>query len=75
MGTLSHKGYEGSAEVSVEDRCLFGQVLGVRSLISYGGDTFDELERCFREAVDEYLADCAERGVVPELPIATEADC
>lgn len=65
---LSHKGYSGTCEVSVEDRCLHGRVLHIRDVISYGGDTFDELEKCFIEAVDCYLDHCKEVGKSPDKP-------
>ena len=45
---------------------MFGKVLGLRSLISYEGDTIDELLENFREAVDNYLAVCEEVGINPE---------
>lgn len=65
---LSYKNYNGSVEYSEEDECLFGKVVGLKSLISYEGSSVQELKRSFEEAVDEYLADCQERGVEPEQP-------
>lgn len=55
---LSYKNYNGSVEYSKEDECLFGKVVGLKSLISYEGSSVQELKRSFEEAVDEYLADC-----------------
>lgn len=46
--------------------CFSGKVIGIRSLISYEGDTVENLRKDFEEAVDPYLADCAERGIEPE---------
>ena len=37
--TLEYKGYVGSLEFSEEDSLLFGKVLGIRSLISYEGES------------------------------------
>lgn len=65
---LSYKNYNGSVEYSEEDECLFGKVLGIRSLISYEGKSVEELKRDFEKMIDEYLADCGERNVEPELP-------
>ena len=45
---------------------LCGAALGLRSLISYEGDTIDELLENFREAVDNYLAVCEEVCINPE---------
>lgn len=65
---LSYKNYNGTVEYSKEDRCLFGKVIGIKSLLSYEGDSVRELEQDFQNVVDEYLADCKEQNVEPEQP-------
>ncbi len=65
---LNYKGYTGSVEFSEEDDCLFGKVLGIRSLISYEGESVAELREDFQDAVDDYLDLCAENGTEPEKP-------
>eukprot|EP01030_Chromulinospumella_sphaerica_P010757 gene10757-10564_t len=65
---LKHKGYIGSIEASVEDNCLFGKLLFIRSLVSYEGQTVAQLEAAFREAVEDYLATCQTLGQAPEKP-------
>ena len=45
-----------------------GQVLFIRGLIVYEADTFPELRRNFKAAVDKYLASCAAAGTSPEKP-------
>jgi predicted HicB family RNase H-like nuclease len=62
---MEYKGYCGSAEVSVEDGCLSGRVQFIADLVAYAGETFAELERNFRDAVDGYLAFCEEKGREP----------
>jgi len=64
--TFSHRGYTGSIEVSLEDKCLFGKVLHVDGLLSYSGETIEELLTTFVAVVDEYLADCERTGVDPQ---------
>lgn len=56
--TLHYKGYDGSAEVSVEDGVLHGKLLNIRDLITYQADGISRLEAEFRGAVDAYLEDC-----------------
>ena len=63
---LSYKNYNGTVEYSKEDSCLFGKVVGIKSLLSYEGDSIRELEQGFQNVIDEYLADCKERNVEPE---------
>ena len=65
---LSYKNYNGTVEYSKEDDCLFGKVVGVRSLLSYEGESIKELKADFQRVIDEYLADCGERNVEPEQP-------
>ena len=48
MKYLEYKGYSGSIEYSEEDGLLYGQVLGIRGLISYEGETGKELEKDVR---------------------------
>ena len=68
MKQLRYKGYTGSIEYSNEDELLFGNVLGITSLILYEGKTGKELEKDFREAVDDYLLMCKEEGIKVEKP-------
>ncbi len=66
--TMKYKGYTGSVEISEEDNCLFGRVLFIRSLLSYEGQTLEEIKKDFKDAVDDYLQLCQERGIEPEKP-------
>ncbi|MDD2951774.1 MAG: type II toxin-antitoxin system HicB family antitoxin [Parabacteroides sp.] len=71
MGQLKYKGYIGSVEYSEEDNCLYGKVLGMnKDLISYEGDTVDDLKKDFEGAIDDYLASCKDRGVEPRKPFS-----
>ena len=49
--TMEYKGYVGSVEFSEADGVFFGKVQGIRSLISYEGQTAQELVSAFHEAV------------------------
>lgn len=64
--TMEYKGYVGSVEFSQEDSVLFGKVMSIRALISYEGQTVQELVNDFHDAVDAYLNLCAEEGAPPE---------
>jgi len=65
---LSYKNYNGTVEYSDEDDCLFGKVVGLKSLISYEGSSIQELKKEFQNAIDEYLDDCKEKNIEPEQP-------
>lgn len=63
---MEYKGYYGSIEYSNEDRCFYGKVLGIRSLILFEGTNVQELEDSFHQMLDEYLEDCREAKTEPE---------
>lgn len=65
--TIEYKGYLGSVEFSEEDGLFYGKVMGIRSLISYEGETAKELLDDFHSAVDDYLDACAAEGKQPEV--------
>lgn len=64
--TLKYKDYIGSVEFSEEDNIFYGKVLGIKPLISYEGTTAQELKDDFQNAVNDYLALCAQQHIEPE---------
>ncbi len=65
-GYLKYKDYLGSVEYSEKDDCLYGRVMGIRGLISYEGNSLEELKRDFYQAVDDYLKLCEQQKKMPE---------
>jgi predicted HicB family RNase H-like nuclease len=65
---LRYKGYAGSIEFSEEDAVFHGKVIGIKSLISFEGDSVKTITDDFHNAVDEYLAYCEDNGRQPEKP-------
>lgn len=66
MKLLQYNGYLGSVDCSFESGCLHGKILHINDLITYEAKTVPELEVAFREAIDDYLATCAEVGKEPD---------
>lgn len=66
--TFKYRGFEGSMDFSLEDECLVGEVLFVRSKIIYIGETYSELKQSFEEAVDAYILHCEANNIKPEKP-------
>ena len=60
---LDYKGYLGSIEVSIEDNCLHGKLLGISDVIGYEGQTIKELTKAFMEAVEDYIEVCVKNAV------------
>lgn len=51
---LQYKGYFGSVEFDYEDHCFYGDVINIRDVIAFEGNSVDEIEDSFRQAVDAY---------------------
>ena len=65
---LHYKDYIGSVEFSAEDAVFHGKVVGIKSLISFEGDSVSTIVEDFHNAVDEYLEFCDNTGKQPEKP-------
>jgi predicted HicB family RNase H-like nuclease len=65
---LHYKGYIGNVDFSEEEAVFHGKVTGIKSLISFEGDSVETITYDFHNAVDEYLAYCSQAGVKPEEP-------
>ncbi|HSI24781.1 MAG TPA: type II toxin-antitoxin system HicB family antitoxin [Methylotenera sp.] len=68
MAELNHKGYTGSAEVSFQDNCLHGRILFIDDVITFEGNTTEELLAAFKDAVDDYISYCEKTGKAPNRP-------
>ena len=66
MFDLTHKGYRGDCDYSFCDNVFHGRVQGIRALVSYEGDSVEELQTAFTEAVDDYLELCETIGETAE---------
>jgi len=65
---MRYKGYYGSIEFDADDLLFYGKLEFINSLVSYEGETAKQIDGAFKEAVDDYLLTCKERGVEPEKP-------
>jgi len=65
---MQYKGYIGRVEYDAEAKLLHGEVAGLRDVITFQADSAADIEKAFRESVDDYLAFCRERGEKPEKP-------
>ena len=65
---MKYKGYIGKVEYDDENRVFTGNVINVKTVITFHGETVDELESEFKASVDDYLEWCKEDGVEPEKP-------
>jgi len=59
---MSHKGYTARVEYDERDNFFVGRILGVRTIISFHGETVKELRAEFELAVKDYLAEYRHEG-------------
>ena len=65
---MTHRGYTARIGFDAQDRIFFGRLAGINDVVTFHGETVDELEAAFKEAVDDYLATCAKLGDKPDRP-------
>jgi len=58
MDILKYKNFIGSAEYSSDDDIFYGKIEGIDGLVNYEGSNVEELQRSFRQAVDDYIIYC-----------------
>ncbi len=68
MNTMSYKGYTARVEFDDRDNLFVGRILGIRSIISFHGESVNELRTEFERAVDDYIEECNSLGLTPERP-------
>ena len=65
---MEYKGYFAKVEFDDEADVFHGEVINLRDVITFEGETFAELRAAFDESVEDYLEFCAERNEEPEKP-------
>lgn len=63
---LKFKDFIGSVSFSSVDEVFHGKIEGIEDLVTFEGNSVQELKKAFQEAVDDYLELCAEVGKDPE---------
>ena len=63
---ITYKGFIGSVHFSSGDRVFYGKIEGVNDLVTFEGETVDELEEGFKYMVDEHIKDCKNNDVPVE---------
>ena len=65
---MKYKGYAGKAEYDDEAEIFYGEVIGLRDVVTFRGSSVKELQKSFRESIDDYLAFCKNLGKAPDIP-------
>ena len=65
---MEYKGFLGTVEYDAEAKIFHGDIINTRDVITFQGTTVKEIEKAFRDSINDYLAWCKEEGVEPEKP-------
>ena len=65
---MEYKGYFAKVEFDDEANIFHGEVINLRDVITFEGETVEELRKTFHDSVEDYLEFCATRGEDPEKP-------
>ena len=60
---LTYKSFIGSVYFSTEDSVFFGKLEGINDLITFEGETVQELKDAFHYVVDEHIKDCEAENI------------
>lgn len=58
----------GEFSLDENDDIFYGKLIGINQLVTFEADNAHDLRHAFYEAVDDYLAFCAEQNIVPDKP-------
>jgi predicted HicB family RNase H-like nuclease len=67
---MHYKGYAGVLEIDEESGMLYGNVVGLRDMITFQGETVAGATKAFHDSVECYLELCASRNEPPEKPFS-----
>ncbi|MGB5597010.1 MAG: type II toxin-antitoxin system HicB family antitoxin [Crocosphaera sp.] len=67
---MKYKGYEAVVSLDDELGIFHGEVINIRDVITFQGQSVEELRKAFIESVEDYLEFCSERGEEPDKPFS-----
>ena len=65
---MEYKGYLGTVEYDAQAKIFHGDIINTRDVITFQGTTVKEIERAFKDSIDDYISWCEEEGEEPEKP-------
>ena len=63
---MKYKGFVGFVEYDANAKIFHGKIIGLKDPITFQGNSVKELEKAFRDSVEDYLTSCQKRGEKPE---------
>lgn len=63
---IKYKGYIGKVTYDSTLKIFHGDVIGLQHVITFEGKNPEELERSFKDAIEDYLEMCKDENIKPE---------
>lgn len=67
---MEYKGYLGKVEFDDQAGIFHGEIINIRDVITFQGQSVAELTKAFRDSIEDYLQFCEERGESPDKPFS-----
>lgn len=65
---MNYKEYLGTVEYDSEAKIFHGDIINTRDVITFQDTTAKEIEKAFKDSIDDYIAWCEKDGIEPEKP-------
>jgi predicted HicB family RNase H-like nuclease len=65
---IEYKGYVGIVVYDAEAKLFHGDIVNTRDVITFQGTSVEEIEKAFRDSVEDYLAWYRDENIEPERP-------
>jgi predicted HicB family RNase H-like nuclease len=67
---LIYKGYIGHVIFDDEAEIFHGEVINIRDIVTFQGDTVKQIKKEFKNSIDIYLEFCRENNEEPDKPFS-----
>lgn len=68
MNLMHHEDYVATVELDEEAGLFYGEVVNTRDVLTFQGETVEELRVAFADTIADYKEWCRERGKEPDRP-------
>jgi len=65
---MKYKDYIARVDFDESSGLFHGEVINLRDVITFEGESVTELKKSFKDSIEDYLDFCFQRGEVPDTP-------
>lgn len=67
---MTYKGYLAQITFDEQASIFHGEVINIRDVVTFQGQSVEELRQAYVDSIEDYLSFCAERGEAPDPPFS-----